>query len=101
MDTYEVLSYCGIYCKTCGNFKKNENCLGCRNEPNLLWDCTMRTCAIERGYLHCGQCDEFPCEEANSFYHDGKPSHLQAYENMLDIIELGADEWLQKQEKHG
>ncbi|MDR2035882.1 MAG: DUF3795 domain-containing protein [Coriobacteriales bacterium] len=86
VNTSVALSYCGINCTSCGNYKKNENCQGCRDEPNLLWDCTTRTCAIERGFLHCGQCDEFPCDELSRFYHDGKPSHLQAYHNMLDLI---------------
>ena len=82
----EDLSFCGIYCKTCNNYKKNENCQDCKHETELLWDCPIRICAMERGVLHCGQCTEFPCEELNSFYHDGKPSHLQAYKNLLEII---------------
>jgi len=93
---YEALSYCGFACTSCNNYKKNENCQGCRNEAKLLEDCPTRTCAIKRGLLHCGLCEEFPCEELQAFYHDDKPSHLQAYKNMLDIIEMGADEWLQK-----
>ena len=95
---YEALGYCGIYCGVCGNFKKNENCAGCRKEPALLWDCEIRVCVMERGFMHCGECAEFPCELLNGFYHEGKASHLQAYHNMLEIIEKGPDAWLQERE---
>ena len=94
---YETLSYCGIFCGTCKNYKQNMNCAGCRNEPELLHDCPSRACAMERKLLHCGQCSEFPCDVLNNFYNDGKPHRKQAYFNMLEIMEIGADEWLSRQ----
>ena len=97
MNEYEALSYCGIYCGACTNFKKNMNCLGCRNEQSLVDDCPTRDCAIGRGLLHCGECVEFPCKILNDFYHDGKPSHLSALDNMREIISRGADNWLLEQ----
>ncbi|MCL1797649.1 MAG: DUF3795 domain-containing protein [Eggerthellaceae bacterium] len=97
MNDYEALSYCGIYCGDCSNYRQNMNCGGCKSEPELLWDCTTRACAANKGLLHCGQCPEFPCAELKEFYHDGKPSHLKAYENMLEIIGKGADVWLDEQ----
>ena len=98
-SNYEELSYCGFACAACSNFKKNENCQGCRAETKLLWDCDIRICAIERGLLHCGLCSEFPCKTLMDFYHDGKPSHLQAYKNMQRIREIGAEQWLLEQRK--
>lgn len=97
MNNYETLSYCGVYCGTCGNYKQNLNCAGCRNEPEMVDDCPTRACAIERGLLHCGECDDFPCKVLSGFYNDGNPKHLAAYHNMLDIIKDGADSWLEKQ----
>ena len=94
MSDYEALSYCGIFCGDCKNFKKNMNCQGCRNEPTMVDDCPTRTCAVSRNLLHCGECKEFPCEELDKFYNDGSPQHLSAYHNMKKIIELGADNWL-------
>ena len=73
------------------------NCCGCRNELSLVNDCPTRTCAIDRGLLHCGECDDFPCTMLNSFYHDGNPLHLLAYHNMQKIMKDGVDNWLKMQ----
>jgi hypothetical protein len=98
MDKYEALSYCGYACVKCKNYKQNMNCAGCRNETELISDCPTRVCAAERGLLHCGECSDFPCDELNGFYNDGNPGHLQAYHNMLEIKEIGVDEWLKRNE---
>ncbi|MCL2402157.1 MAG: DUF3795 domain-containing protein [Oscillospiraceae bacterium] len=99
MGKYEALSYCGMFCGECANYKQNMNCQGCRNETALVDDCPTRACAIQRGLLHCGECGEFPCVMLNDFYYDGKPSHLAAFHNMQKIIKNGADEWLMEQNK--
>jgi len=96
-DDYEVLSFCGIYCGRCKNYKQNMNCQGCRNELELLLDCPTRMCAMEKGLLHCGQCENFPCIELSEFYHDGNSNHHLAYANMQCIIEEGIGCWLLKQ----
>ena len=75
------------------------NCQGCRNEMELLADCPTRVCAMKKSLLHCGQCENFPCEELNEFYHDGNPNHQLAYSNMKCIIEEGVSCWLLKQQK--
>jgi len=94
MSKYEKLSYCGVFCGTCANFKQNMNCQGCRNEPSMVDDCPTRTCAVKRGLLHCGECGDFPCQILNDFYNDGNPMHLTAFNNMREIVEKGADDWL-------
>ena len=97
MDTYQELAYCGIYCRTCSNYRQNENCLGCRDEPKLLWDCPLRICAQAKGLVHCGLCDEYPCAELSSFYAEDRESHKKAQSNMQAIIDLGVDAWLAQQ----
>jgi hypothetical protein len=87
MKEYAYISLCGIDCNKCLNYKKNVNCAGCRDEKVLLEDCPTRVCAIEKGFLHCGECETFPCEELNKFYHSGNPNHLKAYENIKSFIE--------------
>ena len=94
MKHYEALSYCGIYCGSCKNYKQNVNCAGCREEKVLLSDCPTRVCAAKKGYLHCGECDIFPCDELDNFYNSGKEIHKQAYFNILEIKRIGIDEWL-------
>ena len=87
MKQYDFISFCGIDCRKCANYKQNMNCAGCRDEKELLSDCPTRVCAMEKGFIHCGECDVFPCEELNSFYHDGNASHLQAFENIKSFLE--------------
>jgi len=99
MDKYEALSFCGIYCGRCKNYKQNMNCMGCRNELELLADCPTRVCAAKKGFLHCGECEKFPCERLEKFYNSGNPLHLQAYHNICEMMKIGVDKWLEKQEK--
>jgi len=60
----------------------------------MLDDCPTRLCAIKRGLLHCGECENFPCRILNDFYNDGNPMHFAALENMCEIVKMGADKWL-------
>ena len=85
-----TLAFCGIYCGECKNYRQNMNCAGCRTEEKLIDDCTIRVCAAKFGYFHCGECGQFPCEELNEFYNDGKASHLKAYYNLLEMRESRA-----------
>ena len=99
MKQYEKLSFCGIYCGGCKNYKKNMNCVGCRYEKELVNDCPTRSCAIKRGFLHCGECKSFPCNELNVFYNDSIPLHKLAFQNILRIKEIGIEKWLIEQGK--
>lgn len=97
MEKYQAFAYCGIHCGTCRNYRQNMNCQGCREERTLLADCPTRICAASRSVLHCGECCDFPCHELEAFYYDGKPSHLQAYKNVLEVVEKGLAQWLSEQ----
>ncbi len=97
----EKLSYCGIDCGGCKNYKENYNCSGCRYEKEMVDDCPTRACCIEKELLHCGECNEFPCDVLKGFYNDGVRHHEIAYENMQRILEVGEDVWQkEQQEKH-
>jgi hypothetical protein len=101
MKKYEALAYCGLYCGGCKNYKEEMNCQGCRYETSLVDDCPTRACAIERGLLHCGDCEDFPCATLKDFYEDGVRHHGVAFQNMLRIKDIGPDEWLREQvERH-
>ncbi len=99
MIALEKLSFCGIYCGGCLNFKKNYNCQGCRVDETLLEDCPFIPCAKAKTLTHCGECQEFPCTMMSDFYNDGNPSHYKAFENMKEIIEIGHEAWLLKAEQ--
>ncbi|WP_213818249.1 DUF3795 domain-containing protein [Garciella nitratireducens] len=99
MEKYERLSLCGLYCGGCKNYKENFNCMGCRNEKELVHDCPTRPCCINKGLLHCGECTDFPCNVLNDFYNDGLRHHELAYKNMIMIKEIGLEKWLLEQEE--
>jgi len=67
MDQYEKLSFCGLYCGGCKNYKGNYNCMGCRNEKELVNDCPTRACCSAKGLFHCGLCENFPCSVLSEF----------------------------------
>ncbi len=101
MQNHEKLGYCGIYCGGCSNFKEKVNCQGCREEKSLLEDCPTRACAIQKGIMYCGECNDFPCEQLSGFYNDGVKHHQLAHQNSLMMKKAGVDNWLRMQEaKH-
>ncbi len=97
----EELSYCGLYCGGCKNYKEYANCMGCRNEKEMVDDCPTRKCCIEKEILHCGECNDFPCDMMKEFYNsEGKHKQL-AYENIGNINTVGIENWiLEQKEKH-
>lgn len=66
-----LLSRCGLYCDQC-KYRQRHNCLTCnRQAGHLFWgECPLAKCSIEKGLLHCGECDEFVCETLYSMSHD-------------------------------
>ncbi|MHB1483085.1 MAG: DUF3795 domain-containing protein [Saccharofermentanales bacterium] len=58
------ISTCGINCDLCKH-KEENGCIGCRNnEGNSFWGkCELYSCAAGKQLLHCGFCDDFPCEK--------------------------------------
>lgn len=91
---YSKIAYCGIYCDTCplykatianddeakmkvakewgannkSDFKLEEYyCYGCKDKRSLGavgYNCTVKECAIKRGYALCSQCSELEaCDE--------------------------------------
>ena len=60
------ISVCGYDCHACKFFKDKE-CAGCRIAAPLnkcVWGggCDLHNCATSKGFNHCGQCPDFPCE---------------------------------------
>lgn len=59
-----VDSYCGLHCSMCVHNTEKQECKGCielEGEFSEREQCPIAACCIERGYEHCGQCDEIPC----------------------------------------
>jgi hypothetical protein len=102
MNKHKLLSYCGLYCGGCRNYIENSGeykCHGCRVESELVSDCPTKVCAVSKDLLHCGECAVFPCDMLDKFYKDGSKHHALAFDNVLRIKAIGADQWLSEQEK--
>ena len=59
---------CNVYKKIWQGFEPDPNtviCDGCCSESKdaVLFSpgCETRKCVIEKGYLHCGYCEKYPC----------------------------------------
>ena len=61
-----VQSRCGLLCKWC-KYKEPMNCPGCiALNGKASWSddcCDVSKCCIDKGYTHCGECPEVPCEK--------------------------------------
>ena len=109
------LTMCGYRCDLCKAFsqnieKKDEReelsvawkkyygldipaasiyCDGCRcSKPDakrLDTECPVRNCVIKKGILHCGQCDEYPCETFNQrkglTFDEAKQEHGEKFDS--------------------
>jgi len=63
-----VQSYCGLLCDGC-SFKESHGCVGCialGGKP--FWgECPVAACCKSKGYAHCGECADIPCEILRDF----------------------------------
>ena len=69
-----MIAYCGTYCGVC-EWKDKVGCKGCKAcAGDMFWgECDKAKCCIEKGYEHCGQCADMPCDKLNDLF--GDPEH--------------------------
>ena len=118
----EHLPPCGLYCGVCAimyatrddNEKFRERlapvyglkpeevyCEGCLAEGEEVFAycrvCPIKSCAGERGYEGCYQCDDFPCEHIDSFpIPVGKKVIMRAVPRWREV---GTDRWIAEEEE--
>lgn len=70
----EMIAYCGTYCGIC-EWKDKVNCKGCKaNGGKMFWgECDKAKCCIEKGFEHCGECSDLPCQKIIALIND--PEH--------------------------
>ncbi|MBN2325244.1 MAG: DUF3795 domain-containing protein [Spirochaetes bacterium] len=116
---FRLLGFCGLYCGACNHYRASYSegshlygagdlerfvCRGCRGETALLHEgcdvCGIRLCAEKNGLIHCGRCEEFPCDQLIEFQHDARHiHHLDIVGNLRKIEEKGPSPWLEAQEE--
>ncbi|MBQ2955973.1 MAG: hypothetical protein IJE08_05880 [Clostridia bacterium] len=65
---------CGLSCAEC-TYRESCGCGGCiaTNGHPFHGECPVAQCCQEKGWVHCGQCDAFPCELLTQYSCD--PEH--------------------------
>ena len=92
---------CGIDCEAC-NYREQMNCPGCpATEGKPFWgECKLAMCCISKGYEHCGQCQEFPCEVLKAFSYDpDQGDNGQRIRNLQAWNEVGYEAWRKAKRK--
>jgi hypothetical protein len=65
-----IESRCGILCSEC-DYKESMNCNGCINIQNPFWgSCPVKACCESKNQVHCGVCNDFPCDLLKQFAYD-------------------------------
>ena len=63
-----VQSRCGLLCKWC-TYRNSHGCGGCveTNGNPFHGECPVAKCCQEKGYTHCGECADMPCEQLRQY----------------------------------
>jgi hypothetical protein len=112
----ELAAPCGLFCGVCAiliadrddNAKFKEklsalygvpveslHCKGCLSDDVFEYCrvCPIKSCAAERGYEGCHQCDEFPCEHVENF---PMPVGRKVIRRSIPLWrELGTEAWME------
>ena len=113
-----LLAACGLYCGACYHYRAGlpegahllsdvarggrpldgYTCRGCWSDQLYVHlgcrACDVRACATRRGYAHCGECAELPCERLRAFQTDGRKHHLPIVAALRAAQRVGAEAWL-------
>jgi len=120
MVNRELVAPCGMYCGVCGvliahrdnnqPFKEklaqfygcpveDLDCQGCMSSERAAFCevCNIRSCAMEKNYEGCYQCDDWPCEYIEQFSVPvGKKVIMRAVPQWR---EWGTEKWVEEEEK--
>ena len=64
----KVQSRCGLLCNGC-DYRESHGCAGCipLNGIPFWGECPVAKCCQGKGYEHCGECPDIPCDILNGF----------------------------------
>ena len=96
---------CGMNCMVCykhaGVRKYGKPCEGCLKgdlgKPEHCRKCNIKSCAQDRGYVHCFECADFPCKPIKNL----EKSYQKRYktslvENSIAVREKGVADFLEQ-----
>lgn len=70
-----IESRCGLLCTQCA-YQEQTGCKGCVHIDKPFWgeSCPVKSCCESKSHIHCGQCEEFPCQLLHQFAYDMEES---------------------------
>lgn len=86
MDVPKELARCGLDCGNC-DWREKCNCPGCEaaNGHPFHGDCAVALCSIAKGFSHCGQCPDLPCDLLTRFATD--PEHGDSQGSRILVLQ--------------
>lgn len=87
-----ITSRCGLLCQTC-EWKEPYNCNGCIASMGNPFhgECPIAQCAQAKGFIHCGQCLDMPCQKLHE-YSCGDSEHCDSPKGArLEILKMWKD----------
>jgi hypothetical protein len=80
----QMIGMCGAYCAVC-EWRERTNCAGCqKNKGDMFWGrCDVASCAVQRGYEHCGFCPDVPCPKLKEAFDN--PEHGDNGERLANL----------------
>lgn len=98
-----MLAPCGMNCTVCykhvGILKNAKPCEGCLKgdlgKPERCRLCKIKSCAQEKGFVHCFECESFPCIMIKSMEASYKKRYnTSLIENSLGAKDIGLSKFL-------
>jgi len=70
-EEYIIDTRCGLSCVNC-EFRERTGCGGCieTNGHPFHGECSVAICCQNKGFLHCGECPDFPCQMLHDYSFD-------------------------------
>ena len=67
-ELLKVQSRCGLLCDGCA-WRASHGCKGCAatNGNPFYGECPVAACCQQKGYAHCGQCPDMPCDKLHAY----------------------------------
>jgi len=109
MNDLNYAPVCGLYCGACELL--SMKCRGCGYEQGKpFWTDMLPTkicplyecCQNQKGWEHCGQCDDFPCKtflelrDPSLTEEEFKESLEMRKKELKRRVEIGTDNWLKE-----
>jgi len=121
-DKKRLSAVCGLFCPSCSVFigttedpqrleaiaerhqqlSEDWTCEGCRSEKRSYYcehHCHMVPCATEKGLEFCGECDEYPCDDLQTFQAE-RPHRIELWDAQERIAKVGYSQWFEEMREH-